>query len=60
MYNLNQVVIFFSFPYKNKTLEIFEDVTSKLRIEVSLDKLKLGWDIVEALVEIQAVASKSI
>ena len=35
--------------------EIFEDVTS---FEVSLDKLKLGWDIVEALVEIQAVASK--
>ena len=35
--------------------EIFEDVPS---FEVSLDKLKLGWDIVEALVEIQAVASK--
>ena len=35
--------------------EIFVDVPS---FEVSLDKLKLGWDIVEALVETQVVESK--
>ena len=35
--------------------EIFADVPS---FEVSLAKLKLGWDIVEALVETQVVESK--